>query len=540
MNTRLQPDGGYNHRQRRDGPLRQHILAVSVSTCLAASASAQSPQFETWMDAGAPKSPARRCASLRALSGFDFSVDVAESVAATKDAPAFCRVTGLVQPEIRFEVSLPQTWNGRLYMFGNGGFAGESLAAGFRAARRNLAVGKGFVAAQTNTGHDASREPLASFASNPQKLSDYAYRAVHVTAVTAKALARAFYGSGPAYSYFDGCSTGGRQGLISAQRFPDDFDGIVVGAPVLDFTGTMMHYTQVHQALARTPLDAAKVRVLAEASYRKCDAVDGVTDGIIADPRACAFDPATDIPRCRAGSLESACLTDVEIASVAAVLSPLSIDGKRRFPGFPVGPEGLAPGQGGTRSGWDPWIVRSGEPTVSFSFMESFFRHMATPGRELDWRTFDPARDSGKLGAISALLDATDTDLSAFRGRKGRILMWYGWADPALSPLMGLEYYERVVKTMGAGTSEFFRLFMMPGVFHCSGGVGPDRVDTITPLVNWVERGIAPAMLIASQRAGDVTTRTRPLCPHPQVARYTGRGSPDAAENFTCVPPVPD
>jgi hypothetical protein len=516
------------------------VAMTVVTMTVPGRAQAQTAQFETWSDAGATRAPVRSCASLRALSGFDYSIDAAESVPAAKDAPAFCRVTGLVQPEIRFEVSLPQAWNGRLYMFGNGGFAGESLAAGFRVGRRNLAVSKGFVAAQTNTGHDASREPLASFASNPQKLSDYAYRAVHVTAVTAKALARALYGNGPAYSYFDGCSTGGRQGLISAQRFPDDFDGIVVGAPVLDFTGTMMHYTQVHQALTRAPLDEAKVQVLAEASYRKCDAVDGVADGIIADPRACAFDAAADIPRCQSGAQESGCLTDAEIASVAAVLSPLSIGGQRRFPGFPVGPEGLAPGQGGTRSGWDPWIVRSGEPAVSFSFMESFFGHMATPGRELDWRTFDPARDSGKLDAISALLDATDTDLSAFRGRKGRILMWYGWADPALNPLMGLDYYERVVKAMGTDTPEFFRLFMMPGVFHCSGGVGPDRVDTMTPLVNWVERGVAPEMLIASQRAGEKTTRTRPLCPHPQMARYTGRGSSDAAENFTCGAPVPD
>jgi hypothetical protein len=520
--------------------VRHHTLVAGMYLVLlgATAARAQSPQFETWKDTGTTKAPIRTCASLRALSGYEFSVDVAESIAATKDTPAFCRVTGLVQPEIRFEVSLPMAWNGRLNMFGNGGFAGESLTAGFRASRRNLAVSKGFVAAQTNTGHDASREPLASFAAHPQKLSDYAYRAVHVTAVTAKALARAFYGNTPTYSYFDGCSTGGRQGLISAQRFPDDFDGIVVGAPVLDFTGTMMHYTQVHQALTKSPLDAGKVRVLAEASYGKCDAVDGVSDGIITDPRACGFDPDRDIPRCAAGAQASSCLTDAEIASVKAVFSDLTVGGQRRFPGFPVGPEGFAPAPAGTRSGWDPWIIRSGEPTVSFSFMESFFRHMATPGRELDWRTFDPARDSPKLAAIAALLDATDTDLSAFRARKGRILMWYGWADPALNPLMGLEYYERVTKTMGTATPEFFRLFMMPGVFHCSGGTGPDRVDTITPLADWVERGIAPDRLIASQRVGDTTTRTRPLCPHPQVARYSGQGSTEAAENFTCVTPA--
>ena len=501
-------------------------------------ASAQPAQFETWKETRPLVAPVQSCAALRALSGFEFSVDVAESVPAQGATPAFCRVQGVIQPEVRFEVSLPTGWNGRLYMFGNGGFAGEPLTAAFRTGRRNLAVAKGFVAAQTNTGHDASREPLASFAATPQKLSDYAYRAVHVTAVTAKTLARVFYGTAPAYSYFDGCSTGGRQGLIAAQRFPDDFDGIVVGAPVLDFTGTMAHYVGVTRALQAGPMSEAKVRVLAEASYRKCDAADGLTDGLITDPRTCSFDAERDLPRCGAGASGDGCLTDAEIASVKAVLGDLAVGGRRRFPGFPVSSEAAAPTPNGPRTGWDPWIIRTGQPTVAFTFMESFFKHMATPGTEIDWKTFDAEKDMAKLDAIGALLNATDTDLSAFRARKGRILMWYGWADPALNPRMGLEYYERVGQAMGAGTPEFFRLFMMPGVFHCSGGVGPDRVDTITPLTAWVERGVAPETLVASQRIGDKTTRTRPLCPHPQVATYKGTGNVDAAESFVCGTPT--
>jgi hypothetical protein len=511
---------------------------VGLSLLVATSAAAQPAQFETWKEDRPLVAPATACSALRALSGYEFSVDVAESVPAQGGTPAFCRVQGLVQPEIRFEVSLPAAWNGRLYMFGNGGFAGESLTAGFRAGRRNLAVTKGFVAAQTNTGHDQAREPLASFAASPQKLSDYAYRAVHVTAVTAKALARAYYGNAPAYSYFDGCSTGGRQGLIAAQRFPDDFDGIVVGAPVLDFTGTMAHYVGVTRALAAGPMSEAKVKVLAEASYRKCDAADGLTDGLITDPRTCGFDAERDIPRCAAGAPGDNCLTDIELASVKAITGDLVVGGRRRFPGFPIGSEVSVPTPNGPRSGWDPWIIRSGQPTVAFSFMESFFKHMATPGTEIDWKTFDVDRDMPKLDAIGAILNATDTDLSAFRSRKGRILMWYGWADPALNPRMGLEYYEGVARTMGPGTEDFFRLFMMPGVLHCSGGVGPDRVDTISPLMAWVERGVVPAVLVASQRAGDKTTRTRPLCPHPQVATYKGQGSADSADSFTCSAPA--
>jgi feruloyl esterase len=522
--------------------MRQPMSCVS-GACLAtllfaAGALAQPAQFEGWKEDRPLVAPTRACGALRALSGYEFAIDIAESVPAQAAAPAFCRVQGLIQPEIRFEVSLPVAWNGRLYMFGNGGFAGEPLAAGFRAGRRNLAVTKGFVAAQTNTGHDGTREPLATFAATPQKLSDYAYRAVHVTALAAKTLARAYYGSAPAFSYFDGCSTGGRQGLIAAQRFPDDFDGISVGAPVLDFTGTMAHYVGVTRALQAGPVSEAKVKVLADATYARCDSADGVADGLITDPRTCGFDPDRDVPRCPPGAAGDTCLTAAEVASVKVLLGDLVVGGRRRFPGFPIGAEAAGPTPNGPRTGWDPWIIRTGQPTIAFSFMESFFKHMATPGAEIDWKTFDAERDMATLDAIGTLLNATDPDLSAFRSRKGRILMWYGWADPALNPRMGLEYYERVSETMGKGTPEFFRLFMMPGVFHCSGGVGPDRLDTMTPLVAWVERGAAPDRLVASQRAGDKTTRTRPLCPHPQVATYKGQGSADMAESFVCAVPA--
>ena len=227
-------------------------------------------------------------------------------------------------------------------------------------------------------------------------------------------------------------------------------------------------------------------------------------------------------------------MSDADITSLNAIYGGVKVGDRKVFPGFPVGSEAHAPTAAGPRSGWDPWLIRTGQPTISRSFMETFFKHMATPGAELDWRTFDVEKDAAKLDAISALLNATDPDLSPFRARGGRILMYYGWADPALNPMMGVEYYERVMQTMGAQTPEFFRLFMMPGVFHCSGGVGPDRVDTITPLVQWVEKGVAPARLVATQKVGDTTRRTRPLCVYPQVAKYKGQGSVDEADNFVC------
>jgi feruloyl esterase len=423
-------------------------------------------------------------------------------------------------------------------MFGNGGYAGEPLTAPGRIARRNTALAKGFAVAQTNTGHEAAREPLASFAGTPQKLVDYAYRAVHVTALTAKRIARAYYDAPARRAYFDGCSTGGRQALVAAQRFPEDFDGIIVGAPVLDFVGTMVHYAAMHRALATAPLSEGKVRLVAGAVYRKCDAADGLADGLIGDPRRCAFDPATDLARCGVEASSDACISDNDLASLKAIYGGVESKGRRVFPGFPVGAEVFAATPAGPHSGWDPWIVRSGQQTVSLMFAEAFFKHMATPGTEMDWRTFDVDRDLPKLEPISTILNATAADLGAFRERGGRMLMYFGWAEPALTPLMGIDYYNRVRERMGPRTTDFFRLFMMPGVFHCGGGVGPDLVDTITPLVDWVERGLAPDRLVASRRVDGKVVRARPLCPYPMEARYQGSGSPDEAASFVCAAPA--
>ena len=275
---------------------RRFILALMaiVSILLPPALYAQHPlgYFDQWKDTAAARAPKLTCRELRSTTTYDFSVDDAATVAAKDPVPEFCHVQGQIMPEVRFDVSLPRTWNGRLYMFGNGGFAGENLASAGRVVRRDAALAKGFVVVSTNTGHDASREPLATFAASPQKLIDYAYRAVHVSALTAKQLARTYYGTAPERSYFDGCSTGGRQGLISAQRFPDDFDGIIVGAPVLDFSGTMLHYARVNQALRSAPSLHEKVSLVAAKVYEKCDTLDGAADGLLTDPRQCRFDPA--------------------------------------------------------------------------------------------------------------------------------------------------------------------------------------------------------------------------------------------------------
>jgi feruloyl esterase len=355
--------------------------------------------------------------------------------------------------------------------------------------------------------------------------------------MTAKDVVRAYYDAPARKSYFVGCSTGGRQGLVSAQRFPDDFDGIVVGAPALDFTGTMVHYAVMHRALAASPIAAAHVRVVANKVYEKCDAVDGLADGLIDDPRRCSFDPGTDVPRCASSAEATACLTEAQAASLRAVYGDVTTSkGTKLAPGFPVGGEAIVPSSLG-RSGWLPWIISEEGPPISLRFTESFFKEMATPGSPIDWRQFDPERDMEKLTTIAALLNATTPDLERFRARGGKIVMYFGWADPALNPMMGVNYYERVREAMGPAVGDFFRLFMMPGVLHCTGGNGPSMFDSITPLVDWVERGTAPDRLVASQRQGDKVLRTRPLCPYPMVAKYGGAGNQDDAASFSCGTP---
>jgi len=507
-------------------------LAVTVGLTEVTGRAQSVAQFENWKETATGRRPNGRCSDLRALTNYDFSVDAATLIPPQADVPEFCLVQGQILPEVRFEVSLPTAWNGRLYMFGNGGNAGEPFTTPVRIRRRNAALERGFAVTATNTGHDNTREPGRSFAVNPQKFIDFAYRAVHVTAVTAKDISRSYYATPPTRAYFDGCSQGGRQGLISAQRFPEDFDGIVVGAPVLDLAGMNAHSAKIFLALAASPHLAEKIELLAERVYKKCDAVDGLADGVIDDPRRCQFNPAADLPRCTSGESEGACFTAAEIRSLEAIYGDVVSNRTKIFPGLPVGAEVLVPTPAGLRSGWAGTLIPPG-PVSSLNYLEEDFKYMTN----LDWRAFELDRDFEKLRISMLPLLATDPDLSRFRSRSGKVIMYFGWADPGVNPLMGVDYYERVRETMGPATPEFFRLFMMPGVFHCGGGVGPNLADTFTPLVDWVERGIAPDRIVATLRREGKIVRTRPLCPYPLVAKYKGSGSIDEATNFVCSNP---
>ena len=473
-------------------------------------------QLSEWRVQGPGRDPVMRCEDLRSLTGYEFSVASAELIPAVQDTPQHCRVSGLVQPEVAFEVNLPASWNGRLYMFGNGGYAGESFDQAGRPAVRTRGLRNHFMTAATNTGHDARPEPGGTFAATPQKLLDYAFRAIHVTAETAKKLSSAYYGTGPSKSFFDACSTGGRQGLMSAQRFPADFDGILVGAPVLNFSGTMLSYTWMNQKIVSAPIREDQLKTLQARVMAVCDEKDGLKDGLIQDPRRCDFQPARDLPKCDNPSAN--CFSPSQIATLERMYSDVIAGGKRVFPGWPVGGE----------EGWVNWLVKDSPPSIAQGFLNSFFRDLTR--LHLDWREIDLDRDPPKLEPIHKILDATDPNLTAFRDRGGKILMYFGWADQALNPRMGIEYYEQVQKQMGSGTTDFFRLYMIPGMYHCGGGPGPNQFDAFTPLVNWTEKGTAPEALRATN-----AHQSRPLCVYPQVARYSGTGSIDDAASFRCV-----
>jgi hypothetical protein len=492
--------------------------------------------------------PRKACEAIATFKSKDIVQIHAETVPPSTAAPAHCRVTGLLSPEIAFEVSLPAKWNGRFYMIGNGGHAGEALDDAGRVAQRNTALQLGFAFAQTNTGHDARKEPGATFVlSNPKKAIDYAYRAVHLTATTGKEITKDYYGKAVSRAYWNSCSNGGRQGLLEAQRFPEDFDGIVANAPWVDQTGftigAMWNQKALsEEALKNAPVTPAKLALVAGKVMDKCDAIDGLKDGLIDDPRKCDFDPARDVPACTAADAPD-CLTAPQAAAIAKVYSGPMSNGKPFFPGYMPGSEAVMTGLfgGGTGSGWMNVIVTT-QPDAKpadFNLAENTMRYLVhkPPQADYDYKTFNFDRDIHLLDDWSKLADAKNPDLSKFKKHGGKLLITFGWADSILQPLMGVNYYEQAVAKNGSDTPDFFRLFMVPGMEHCGGGVGPDRHDPMTAMVDWVEKGKAPASMVASRVVNDQVVRTRPLCPYPQVARYSGQGSIDDASNFRCMAP---
>ena len=462
-----------------------------------------------------------------------------------KKLPAFCRVSAVARPsadsEIKIEVWLPASgWNGRLRGNGNGGFAGEidylSLAA---------AIGHGYASAGTDTGHSASGIDARWALGHPEKVIDFGYRAIHEMTQTAKAAAKAFYGKEPQRSYFASCSNGGRQALMEAQRFPEDYDGILAGAPANFWTHLLT--SALWDAQATTKDDASyipssKLPAIARAVNAACDAQDGVADGILNDPRQCRFDPAS--MQCQNGDAAT-CLTKPQATALKKLYEGArDADGRRIFPGFLPGAE---EGEGG----WSTWITGSAPGNgLLFVFDNGFFANMVYEKPDWDYKTADLAAALKEAERKTArALDATDPDLKAFKQRGGKLILWHGWNDPGITPLSTIEYYESVVAAMGPKEADsFVRLYMAPGVQHCAGGPGPNsfgqsgdtrpadpRHSLQLALERWVEEGAAPSAIVATRYGAAEVKATRPLCPYPATAAYKGAGDTSDAASFTCL-----
>ena len=512
------------------------IAFVGVGACVAG------PQGE---GGEAPLAQRMSCESLVSLTLPTGEITAAESVAAGAfmppaapgarplsesqarqygELPAFCRVTGTLTPssdsDITIEVWLPRDqWNGKLQAVGNGAFTGSirhnSMAA---------ALARGYATSSTDTGHLGN---TASFGlGHPEKVIDFGWRSVHEMTVAAKQVIAAHYDDELTYAYWNGCSAGGRQAMKEAQRFPEDFDGIIAGAPGLDWTGRAGGSLRV-----ATHLEANESARLSEedrllvhtAALEACDAGDGVVDGVIGEPDRCDFDPGVLV--CE-GDESEPCLTSSQVGTVRMLYeSPVNPKTGRAITGLLPGSE-----LGWTDLGW----TRSARDTGLEQFR---FLVFGDPDWTVDQFNFET--DIVRAEEVDDdTLNALDPNLQPFVDQGGKLVHYHGWSDPQISPANATQYYERVVETMGGrgAVHDSYRLFMAPGMGHCGGGEGPSSFDMVSVLEEWVEQGRAPDRIVASRRRDGVIDRTRPLCPYPQVATYTGTGSTDDAENFVCGP----
>ena len=476
--------------------------------------------------------PAVDCAEIGTFVLLDVHVDATTRVA---EPAAHCKVAGVIGPEIHFELLLPDAWNGKFLMGGGGGFVGSVQ----NSALASEPLQRGYATVGTDTGHQAGGVDASWALNNLARLVNFGHVAVHRTAEVSKAIAHLYYGQAVARSYFMGCSRGGGQALMAAQRYPADFDGIIAGAPAYNWTGIAAHGVQIQREMYPDPaaLGAAVVtqdnlKLLKRKIFAACDDLDGLVDGVLDDPRECDFELAS-IAQCVEDVPAADCLTTQQRRAVRAVYDGASDDaGNRLIAGYPFGSEAEA-------GGWVPWIVGGlapiapGIPTLQFGFATGIFKYFIHQDPEWQYteQTFDDYAATSRLAG--SVLNATDPDLSVFKSRGGKLLLWHGWSDPALSALASIDYFD-AVKAVDEEVSDYFRLFLLPGVLHCAGGTGPSVVDYLTSLEAWVEKAEAPTQLTAYfQPGGGESSEARPICAYPARARYRSGGGRQA-EDFTC------
>ena len=455
--------------------------------------------------------------------------------------PAFCRLEAVIKPAVKFEVWLPASgWNGNLQAVGNGGFAGSITYAAMAAALK-----QGYATASTDTGHTGGDADWAL--GHPELMVDYGYRAIHEMTLKAKKIIESLYGTGPRISYFNGCSNGGRQGLMEAQRYPEDYDGILAGAPANYpthlYPGGMLWLVLATLKDPENYIPTNKLAAIESAALTACDAQDGLKDGLIDDPRKCKFDPAVLL--CTKDDSPS-CLTSKQVEALKNIYAGAPpLKGKPIFPGKMPGGE----------RGWGTYMPTASK-NISYNLSVGFFKYMVYEDPNWDFATWDFAKGVPYTEEkLAHILDAVDPNLKPFRAHDGKLILYQGWSDPAVAPLNAINYYKSVVAALtgadehtfepetdvffrdNAKVEEGVRLFMVPGMSHCGGGPGPNKFDAFGPLVTWVEHKEAPQRIVASHSINDAVDRTRPLCPYPMTAQYTGQGSIDDAANFVCRMP---
>jgi hypothetical protein len=474
------------------------------------------------------------------------NLDAPGLAAPLHELPVFCRVTGILQPtadsEIHFEVWMPEKdWNRRILGVGNGGFAGS---IGYQGLAGNLR--RGYATSGSDAGHFGEGEDASWAFGHPEKIADFGWRAVHLTAQRAKDVVKAYYGEAAGKSYFDSCSDGGREALMEAQRFPEDYDGILAGAPANAWTHMLSSAVSAAQQTMGNPhayISALKLPAIERAALAACDAADGVKDGFINDPAKCHFDPAVLL--CKAGDSVD-CLTQPQVNSLKRLYAGAAdAHGNSIFPGFAVGDE----------EGWADWIIGHGPGGASgFQYPQNYFRYMVTGDPKWNILTADVGASLQQaIKKTAGDLDSTNPDLSDLRARGGKLIMYHGWNDAAISPWNSIAYYQSVQKTMGeADAASFLRLYLAPGMEHCAGGPGPasfgqlgipttngPKYGVFDALVDWVEKGTPPDTVIATkyEPQDNKVVMTRPLCPYPAVATYKGTGDTNEASNFACSKP---
>jgi feruloyl esterase len=438
--------------------------------------------------------------------------------------PAFCRVQASLHPtpdsDIRTEIWLPlKGWNGKLEAVGNGGWAGTIYYYAMAGA-----LADGYATAGTDTGHTGGNADFA--VGHPEKLLDFGPRSIHELALAAKAVVKTVYARSPRRSYFVGCSTGGRQGLQEAERHPTDFDGIVAGDPANNWSALqigdvwMAHAAKLNEA---SHLADAQFALLSKAAIAACDAKDGVKDGVISDPLHCEFDPA--VLQCQQGA-SSDCLTSAQVAAAKMLYSPVT----NPRTGAEIHPR-LLPG---SELNWKQKVGGS----ELFDIPSDYFKKIVFKDPNWDWRKFDFDGDVATTlrvegGLISAL---QPNNLRAFQAHGGKLIQYHGWADASIVPEDSIHYYQAAAKALGGADAidQWYRLFMIPGMYHCGNGPGTSEFDMVAPLDAWVEHGTAPQSVPAAHQINGQVDRTRPLCPYPQSAQYKGSGSIDDAASFTC------